>query len=61
MSTVEIKPEQAWTIPTLTNFDGPQLQDLDPGDISSTEMLYLVVFVASLCALMLSWRHREQA
>ena len=56
MSTVEIEPEQTWSIPTLTNFDGPRLPDTDPYEISSEEMLYLVLFVGSLCALFLSWR-----
>jgi hypothetical protein len=55
MSTVEIEPVQTWTIPT---FDGPTVQDSDPSDISSEEMLYIVLLVASLCALLLSWRHR---
>ena len=59
MSTVEIEPEQTWTIPTLSHFDGPQLQDsTEPYEISSEEMMYLVLFVGSLCALVLSWRHR---
>jgi hypothetical protein len=58
MSTVEIEPEQTWTIPTLTNFDGPHSQDLDPYEFSSEEMLFLVLFVASVCALLLTWRPR---
>ena len=58
MSTVEIEPEQVWAIPTLTNFDGQHTQDLDLSEFSSIEMLYLVLFVASLCALLMTWRPR---
>ena len=58
MSTVDIEPEQAWTIPTLANFDGPHSQAVDTSEFSSEEMLFLVLFVASLCALLLTWRPR---